>query len=174
MTFVITYDPETVGPHTASVSIASNDPDENPFTFAIAGVGRETLTAIEVWRQTYFGTTANSGDGADDADPDHDGLVNLIEWACGLDPTTGSALTASLVRNGENLEFTYTRNVSAVNAGVIFTVEWSDTLLAASWSHTGVIEQILADDGIVQVVKATLPVGDGEGRFVRLRIVAPP
>ena len=111
--------------------------------------------------------------GADDADPDHDGLVNLIEWACGLDPTTGSVLPASLVRNGSSLEFTYSRSVSAVNAGATFTVEWSDTLLAASWSNGDVTEQVLSDDGTVQVVKATLPGGDSEGRFVRLRIVAP-
>ncbi|WP_100610924.1 LamG-like jellyroll fold domain-containing protein [Confluentibacter lentus] len=38
-TFTITYDPTTVGIHTATISIANNDSDENPYTFTIQGVG---------------------------------------------------------------------------------------------------------------------------------------
>lgn len=38
-TFLITYDPSAVGTHTATVSIASDDADENPFDFSIQGTG---------------------------------------------------------------------------------------------------------------------------------------
>ena len=38
-------------------------------------------TALETWRQTYFGTTENTGDAADLADSDKDGVVNLLEFA---------------------------------------------------------------------------------------------
>lgn len=38
-TFSITFDPATAGLHTARVSIESDDEDENPFVFDIAGVG---------------------------------------------------------------------------------------------------------------------------------------
>ena len=38
-TFQITFDPSASGTRTAIVSIASNDPNENPYTFAIQGVG---------------------------------------------------------------------------------------------------------------------------------------
>lgn len=38
-TFTITYDPTTSGTHTATISIANNDTDENPFTFLIQGKG---------------------------------------------------------------------------------------------------------------------------------------
>ncbi len=47
-TFVITFDPSAVGLRTASVSIATNDSDENPYTFAIQGTGLNqppTITA---------------------------------------------------------------------------------------------------------------------------------
>jgi uncharacterized delta-60 repeat protein len=37
--FTINFDPATHGAHAATVSIASNDSDENPFTFAISGMG---------------------------------------------------------------------------------------------------------------------------------------
>lgn len=38
-TFTITYDPTTSGTHTATVSIANNDTDEDPYTFIIGGKG---------------------------------------------------------------------------------------------------------------------------------------
>ena len=44
-TFTITFDPSAAGVRTATVSIASNDPDENPYTFAIQGTG---LVAPEI------------------------------------------------------------------------------------------------------------------------------
>ncbi len=36
-TFTVTFDPTTEGTKTATVSIASNDPDENPYPFSISG-----------------------------------------------------------------------------------------------------------------------------------------
>jgi hypothetical protein len=36
-TFTVTFDPSTAGTKTATVSIASNDPDENPYPFYISG-----------------------------------------------------------------------------------------------------------------------------------------
>jgi hypothetical protein len=36
-TFTVTFDPSSVGTKTATVSIASNDPDENPYVFSISG-----------------------------------------------------------------------------------------------------------------------------------------
>ncbi len=38
-TFAVTFAPTTIGLHTATVSIASDDADANPFTFDVAGVG---------------------------------------------------------------------------------------------------------------------------------------
>ena len=49
------------------------------------------LTAIENWRQLYFGSGANSGPGADGADPDGDGLTNLFEFVAGLTPTDSAS-----------------------------------------------------------------------------------
>lgn len=38
--FQITFDPSVAGVHTATVTIANNDSDENPYTFAIQGEGQ--------------------------------------------------------------------------------------------------------------------------------------
>ncbi|SNR77754.1 choice-of-anchor D domain-containing protein, partial [Dokdonia pacifica] len=42
-TFRITYNPAAVGTHTATVSIANNDSDENPYTFDILGEAQASL-----------------------------------------------------------------------------------------------------------------------------------
>ncbi len=58
--------------------------------YGIAGIQivntAPTLSPLEAWRQTHFGTTANSGQAADAADPDGDGLANLLEYAFGENP----------------------------------------------------------------------------------------
>jgi len=140
---------------------------------ARANVGT-SLTALESWRQQWFGTTANSGDAADLFDFDKDGLVNLIEWACNLDPTTSDRADITVQPNGADLEFFYDRSVAAVNAGAVFTVEWSDTLSSPGWSSAGVSQQTLSDNGTLQEVKATVSTGSMGRRFLRLRIAPPP
>ncbi|MBE2285676.1 MAG: hypothetical protein IAE77_19595 [Prosthecobacter sp.] len=111
---------------------------------------------------------------ADGFDFDNDGLANLIEWALGMNPTIASTLPVTTTRNGAVFEFTYTRSVAALNAGAVFTVEWSDTLPGTSWSSSGVTEQILSENGTVQQVKALVPVGSQGRRFVHLKVTAPP
>jgi hypothetical protein len=141
-----------------------------------SGLGVQTtvplsvLTQQQSWRQTHFGTTENTGNAADLADPNHDGETNLLEFATAQNPHANARAAIGLVKNGATLEFTYTRANAALADGVTFIVEWSDTLLANSWSQTGVTEQILSDNDPVQMVKATLPAGSGSARFVRLRV----
>ena len=171
----------------------------NPVSVALAGLGPGTLyhyrlvaqngevsaygedltfttalTAQQNWRQIFFGTTANSGDAADSIDYDGDGFENLIEWACGLNPTSSSTLPVTTTVNGAVIEFTYQRSVAALNSGAVFTEEWSDTLLGTSWSSGGVTEQILSDNGTVQQVKSLVPAGSNGKRFVRLKVTGPP
>ena len=40
------------------------------------------LTPVETWRVVNFNTWANSGIAADTADPDGDGVVNLLSTSC--------------------------------------------------------------------------------------------
>jgi hypothetical protein len=136
-----------------------------------------TLTALsraQAWRHRHFGTTANTGTAADDADFDGDGIPNLIEKACNLDPTKGNALPVTTAVKGASLEYTYTRSVAAVSAGNIFTVEWNDTLGTTGWSSAGVTEEVQSDDGTTQIVKALVPAGSSGHRFMRLKVTPAP
>ena len=130
--------------------------------------------ALQSWRQTNFGTMANSGSTADASDYDNDGIPNLIEWACNLDPTTRNALPATVTANGASFAYTYSRSTAAANTGTSFVVEWSNTLAAGSWSSSGVVQTVLSDDGTTQQVQAVIPITTESAKFVHLSVTAPP
>ncbi|MBE2283891.1 MAG: cadherin-like beta sandwich domain-containing protein [Prosthecobacter sp.] len=171
LTFTVRYTPLSGAPESAVLHIESNDADEPSFDINLSA----TLMSLgQYWRLQYFGTTSNTGNAADNADPDHDGLANLIERGCTLDPTRPSGLPASLARNGGNLEFTYTRSKNEADVGTQFTVEWSDALPGTTWSTAGVTEQVLSNNGTTQQVRATIPAGSNGRRFVHLKVTTPP
>ena len=45
---------------------------------------------LETWRQDNFGTISDSGDAADDADPDGDEVTNINEYTAGTDPNSST------------------------------------------------------------------------------------
>ncbi len=114
-----------------------------------------TQSALQTWRNTYFGSIANTGDGANDADPDGDGASNILEFATGSLPGDINSLPAQTVANdGTVFTLDYSRP-KAVLKDVTLTGQASDGLDA--WSNTGVTETILSDDGTTQVVRLSIP-----------------
>lgn len=56
-----------------------------------------TATPLQQWRQTHFGAPAATGIAANDADPDSDGVPNLVEYFTGSNPRAAeTALNATL------------------------------------------------------------------------------
>ena len=104
------------------------------------------------------------------SDPNRDGENNLLEFATNQNPNRAMTATVSLVKNGEVLEFTYTRALAAMSEGVRFTVEWTDSLAAGSWSSIEATDQILSSNEQEQFVRVTIPVLGKSKRFVRLRV----
>ncbi len=70
----------------------------------------QTLTYLQNWRALHFGITADSGDAANSADPDGDGLSNLMVFAVGSDPKKASASPLEVRRGAGGLELTYSCN----------------------------------------------------------------
>jgi len=130
------------------------------------------MTPIESWRLNNFGSTANTGPAADSAIPQMDGITNLMKFATAMDPTQPGVSPANLVPGDNCILFSYTRNVAALEAGLIFTVEWSDTLAPGSWTSNGVTETFVGNEDI-QSVTATVPCGPGHWRFARLVVTEP-
>ena len=54
-TFTVTFDPTVAGKRTTTISIPSNDPDENPYTFALEGHGGKPF--ITTWKTDNVGTS---------------------------------------------------------------------------------------------------------------------
>ena len=129
-------------------------------------------THQELWRFTNFGSYDSVGSGADSADPDGDGLSNLMEYALDTTPNASGVMPAVLTLNGTNLEYTYTRSTEAKDNGVTYQIEWSDTLALGSWSIETVTQQITSTQGALETVKASVSKGNGGKRFLRLRVGA--
>ena len=128
----------------------------------------------EIWNQEWFGSPSATGDADDDADPNHDGESNLLEFATGQNPHSATLGHGTLAKPGANLKFSYLRSKQAVSDGVIFSVEWSDDLTAGNWSPSGIDqESAVADLGDKHQVTADIPAGSNGRRFVRLRVIRP-
>jgi uncharacterized delta-60 repeat protein len=96
------------------------------------------LTHSEAWRQEWFGTTANAGDAADDADPNGNGIKNLLEYALDGDPrggTTGSGILPQSGIGSNRLQLVFSRSTSRTD--VVLTLKGADSPLGP-WTDLAV------------------------------------
>ncbi len=134
--------------------------------FAVTVLSSNPLIA---WRQSNFATTAETGSSANLADPDSDGIPNLLEYALGLSPTVPNTTgLPALQASAGNLTFTYKR---AVASGLTYAVQTTTNLAdSASWSTTGVDQGTPAGDG---TTTASISYASGV-RFLRLQVSLTP
>ena len=184
----VTFHPQEQGAHGVWLHIHSNDPDEETFTIGIYGTGGVPITS---WRQTHFGTTSNTGNAADSADPNGNGIVNLIEYALNGDPTGSTAGIGILPKasaNGTNhLQLAFTRYLDRND--ITLTVQGVDSL-TATWtdlaqSINGAAFTVLASGASVNETGTgntrAVEVGDlylmtdpaHPQRFMRLKVTRP-
>ena len=155
--------------------VTAYDPD------GISGlsVSVDPIPAFTQWQTAQFGVHAdNPAIAGESADPDHDGIVNLMEYALNLDPNiplaNGGApghagLPAIDAGAPENFAMIYRRNLAATD--VTYTVEESNDLGKTDpWSQASVTETILSDDGQTRVIRAAVPAGAAPRKFLRLKV----
>jgi hypothetical protein len=167
-TVTVTPAANQLGSATITVTVS-----DGTLTMSDTFVVTVTGTPQQTWRFTYFGTTANSGIAADTVDANDDGESNLMEFATGQDPNAGTTTTTPVAINGANLEFRYSRSHAAIADGILFAVEWSDTLLGGSWSSAGVMDSLDPEnpgDSVVENRIARVPVGVSGRRFLHLNV----
>jgi hypothetical protein len=167
----------------------SNGPDATNNLLAFVEISALEPATIEQWRARYFATTANAGDAASDADPDGDGLPNLLEYAFGLDPTqadpAGQLVPVVLRQDGEDwFACEFLRNTNATD--LTFRIQATSDLSAPDWSEVASYRSHSGWSGPGRVVEtATSPnqarvrvfdlqsIGSQGSRMVRLQVSCP-
>jgi hypothetical protein len=126
-------------------------------------------TPLQAWRQTHFGTAANTGSAADTADADGDGVTNLLEYALGGDPRSAldaPAPTGASQISNSRIQLTFPR----LRSELTYAVEASSDLI--TWTtiatNPGVVGQSVTVTDTVDLATAT-----PARRFLRLRVTAP-
>lgn len=142
------------------------------------------LSPLEAWRDLHFQATANAGDAADNADPDGDGLPNLLEFATGqspLSPQDPAATVTTEITSSRRLALAFTR---LFPAPVEYNVESSDdlvdwTIIATlsrghyDWSGIATITESTLDDTRRRtLVEDTTDLAASSRRFLRLRVIS--
>ncbi len=127
-----------------------------------------SATGIAAWRQTHFGSPDATGDALNEADPDGDGVANLLEYALAGDPLVAEQdlLPVQGVADGK-LTLAFDR---ISDTTLTYEVQASTDLAAWStiWSSTG--NENVA--GLVTVPDTDL-ISAHTRRFLRLRVTTP-
>ncbi|MCE9611554.1 MAG: cadherin-like beta sandwich domain-containing protein [Chthoniobacter sp.] len=176
------------GPNTITIVITAAD-SVTTQTYTV-NVTRQTV--IAAWRQAYFGTTANAGDAADTADPDGDGVSNIMELASGTNPTQAQTVTitvadgsltqrgapTTMVSNlgvGVDYRAMFGRRKDYVTAGLTYTIQFSGDLI--TWDNNTSTPIVIADDGTIEAVTVRYPFFSSNGkkaRFFRVQVTLAP
>lgn len=110
--------------------------------------------------------SVGTGNAANDADPDHAGLLNLFEHATGTLPSLPNASPCTCEISGSYLTVTVSK---AAGTSVTWSAESCDDLV--SWSSAGVT--VLIDDAGTFQVRDNVQAVGGTRRFLRLRVSVP-
>jgi hypothetical protein len=146
-----------------------------PITVAVQ---TPTLSFSDSWRLQFFGTVANTGNAADAADPDFDGMSNLLERGFGTSPTAPNGLVAvngnmitpgsptTMVAAGPTYLALFSRPKNFAANGLSYTVQFSTDL--TSWTNSMDTPAVIADDGVLQAVTVPYPVSGMPANFFRI------
>jgi hypothetical protein len=131
---------------------------------AFSTSARLDLRAIpDSWLSIYFDASerSNASLSGDLADPDRDGLVNLLEYAFAFDPKAdSSAVMPKIERAGDSVKLTF----PVPRSTLTYTVEKSTDL--GSWSTGGITLSTSAGK-----TTATVPISSGPRAYLRIVVV---
>ena len=160
-TFTVTFDPSATGTRTATLSIANNDADENPYDFAIQGTGIAAAPALGNYAATSVPLGANRSI-TPDAAPANTTRINVststnFKGTFTADPATGVVRITDAQPAG-----TYTVTVTAFNS-VGATVTKTFTLTVTTPATCNPVSFTAATNFGVGTAPTALAVGDFNG-----------
>lgn len=142
----------------------------NPEVDAVADVS--PASPVELWRTREFPWSDDPAGAADAADPDRDGIPNLLEYALGFDPTNAVALPAftyEIATTGTVpvLRVLYDLSPDALDIGhgIIGTAD----LRSPGWGASNTWHVSVDRTGAMHRVTTTIPL-EGPHGFIRLEV----
>ncbi|MCP5536332.1 MAG: choice-of-anchor D domain-containing protein [Akkermansiaceae bacterium] len=166
------------GTHHATVTVPSNDSNESSYTFAVSAI---KLGPLASWRKTHFGSSADSGNGANNADPDADGMKNLVEYALGGNPNINDSTAIRPVHSEDaNGRLSIQFNRYPLKTDINYIVQATNDLSAwpeiaistagAATTNTAAFSVVESGSSPVQVIVTDSEIPTTR-RFLRLKIV---
>lgn len=142
----------------------------------VIAASASTYSVLEEWRLDNFGSISNSGNGADDADPEADGIINLVEFALGGDPwstdrTILPRVQITEVDSSDYLELKYIRPDS--DNGLTYSVNTTENLNSWPTDGIGVNSPTIVDNGDgteTWTYRRTSSINNTDAAFMRLDI----
>jgi autotransporter-associated beta strand protein len=132
------------------------------------------FTPSQTWRQQNFGTTSAVGVAAENADPDQDGVCNLLERAFGTNPNLAERIGSPAVDPAAPLlSIVYRRAKAATD--LEYVIEESTDLSPNSWDTSQNGTSVVlgeTEDHTADIIRFTAPPGSGT-KFLRLQVKSP-
>lgn len=127
-----------------------------------------TLSALNHWRLIYYGTTSNTGNAADAADPSQTGIPNLAVFALFGPGQNPALVTTGMLPQPQNISGSYvvTFTQPAGVSGVIYGAEWITDLGSGIWTP-------MTDTGSGSTHTFSVPIGTNMQLFIRQRVSTP-
>ena len=163
--------PATYQSGSATITLIVNNGQPTANTATNSFLVTVQTSAAGGWRQQFFGTTANIGNAADNADPDGDGIANVMERFFGsnplvAEPSSGVSAAAML---GGNLTMNYAHSLTATD--LTWQVQWSSDLFG--WLTNNVTDIGISTNGGIEVRQGRVPASTSDPLFMRVRVTTP-
>ena len=124
-----------------------------------------SVSPLQSWRQTQFGNGANIGNGADNADPDNDGVENLLEYAFAQLPNSpASRALPEWQTEAGSLVLSFTQPAGVT--GITYTAEWNESLSSVGWIP-------VANTATPPAYRFSVPLNQDQSGYLRLRVSSP-
>ena len=140
-------------------------------TFAAANYDINYLPGVlTVTGQSFGDWGAGLSDASPGADPDGNGLGNLVEYFFGMPPggdAAGVMVFGAPTATSFHMDYRRSKALNGVTGGVV----WKNELSSGDWSTDFISDEIISDHGAYEVRRATVPRLPGETRkFLRFEV----